>query len=414
MNVVRNIAGHLRNGAEYAAFTATHAEPLEKVAKVVYRIIESFNVIFSGLSKPLLTLATELKDACTVFETVKIFGNIKMFVVPNQKNGKYIFNDPDTSWQKLADRVTLLAHNSFKFVKGLSKFGFVELGVMAKNAIGKLPIFTLVMDTLIVTSSFFSTWDSVAKGLPKGRQDNKEAEEHLNKWEYRRAGIYFLKAGDSIVRAKFEMAFKKKAEDVATKLDEQKNIASSLEQKKATLSVELDAVEGIKPRREAAIRRELGEIETKSIVAAATIKKLENSGAKVAARLEKLEKGQFKELADELSAQAERLYNVTRIVDGKEKTEKMSCVDFKLHKWTVKKENAKIEQNKTWLNIANAIGKIAVVALALVLTAVDVWIAPTLLSLFILGIVVDSIGWTKFMTAEYYKGKAIPRQTALA
>lgn len=405
MNIVRNVADHLRNGVEYAAYTATHAEPLEKVAKVVYRIIESLNVIFNGISKPFLTLATELKDACIVFETVKIFGNIKMFVVPNQKNGKYLFNDPATSWQKLTDRVTLTAHNAFKFVKGLNKFGFVELGVMAKNAIGKLPIFTLVMDALIVTSSFFSTWDSVAIGLPKARKDGKNADKHLNKWEYYRAGVSFLRIGDAIDRAKFETAYKHKAEKIANNLVKQRQDASTFEQKKAQLSAELEAVEGIKPRREAAIKRELANLETKSIVAAATIKKLENSGERVAARLDKLEKGQFKELADELSASAERIYEVTRIVDGKEKTEKMARVDFKLHKWTVVKENAKIEQNKTWLRIANAVGKIAVVALALVLTAADIWIAPALLSLFFLGMVVDSIGWTKFVTDEYYKPK---------
>src|SRR5262245_36587323 len=113
MNFIRNIPNHLRNGVEYAAFSATHAEPLEKVAKVAYRLIETLNVIFNGLSKPFLTLATELKDACTVFETVKVFGNIKLFVLPQKHNGKYLFNDPATSWQKIADRVTLLAHNAF-------------------------------------------------------------------------------------------------------------------------------------------------------------------------------------------------------------------------------------------------------------------------------------------------------------
>lgn len=413
MNVIRNTADHLRNGVEYAAYTATHAEPLEKVAKVVYRAIESLNVIFNGLSKPFLTLATELKDACIVFETVKIFGNIKMFVLP-QKNGTYIFNDKETSWQKLTDRVTLLAHNAFKFVKGLSKFGFVELGVMAKNVIGKLPIFTLAMDTLIITSSFFSTWDTVAIGLPEARKHSKKADGKLEKWEYLRAGISFLRIGDAIDRAKFETAFKAKAERVVKKLDKHANKAAACEQKKAQLTTELKTVEGVKPRREAAIRQELAKLETDSIVTAAKIKKLENSGAKVAARLDKLEKGQFKELADELYAQAERVYEVKRIVDGKEKTEKMACVDFKLHKWTVKKENAKIESNKAWLSIANAVGKIAVVALALVLTAADIWVAPALLSLFILGIAVDSIGWTKIMTTEYYKFKPLPRERALA
>ena len=180
--------------AKWSSFIATNAESLEKVAKITDRMIGIEEAIFKSIPAPLRTFDSQLKDAIVVFETLKLVSSIKDLCCP-QENGKYVLLDNGHTWQRRLDRVCLLVHNVFKHVKGLAKLGLVELGVMAKNVIGKLPIHTLVMDGFIILSSIFGIWDSIIKGLPQSHKEISKAELNVAKWKSRALAIELLAAG---------------------------------------------------------------------------------------------------------------------------------------------------------------------------------------------------------------------------
>lgn len=387
-NMVNNISKGFQNGFELIAFTVNHSEPLEKVAKITERSIRIAGVILGNVSRATSNLESQLRDAITVFETVRFVGIVNVLITPN--NGKYFLTDEKNSWQKRADRVTLAFHCAFKTVKGLNKFGFVELGIMAKNAIGKLPIFTLVMDSFVLASSFFSSWESIGNNLPKARKKVAEADEKIVKWECRRTAIAYLKIDDEIERKHFEARYQKKSLELHAELDalkkkfvanEDKLHKAVESQKQSGQEIQVPAIDYNKIVEKYSLegKKLTGEIERTN----AKLKVTDERVAKIAA-------GNCKGLAEDL-----------------EKTN----IDLKMKKWEVCKANAQQEETKIWVKIANAIGKIAVVALALTLTAINLWTVPFTLSLLFMGILVDSIGLSKIYIEEFWKPKPIPKNT---
>lgn len=393
MNSVNNAVNHIskgfQNSLEIAAFTVGNSEALEKVAKITERTIRAVEVIFGGLSNAVSNFGSQLKDAIIVFESLRFVGIMNFLITP--KNGKYFLTDPANSWQKRLDRVTLAFHCAFKTVKGLNKFGFVELGVMAKNAIGQLPIFVLAMDSFIVASSFFSSWDSLANSLPKASKNLSKDNYKLDKWEYRLTAIALLKAGDEIERKYFEVKYNDKSSELHAELD-------GLEKKARLNDDKLQKALAVQQEVETQIPNETVE----KIVAncKAETKKLSLEIGRVQVKLEKVDERLAKIAARDCRGLAEDLEKAN--------------IHFKIKKWEVCKANDKQEKSKVWIKIANAVGKIAVVALALTLTAINLWTAPFMLSLIFMGILVDSIGLSKILVEEFWKAKPIPKKSAIA
>lgn len=397
---MNSITTFVQNSLAYADFTAGDAEAAEKFAKIIYRQIELANYIFKNVSAPFLTFSTQLKDACTMFESVKIFGSIKMFIVP-EKNGHYLLTNPDNSWQKCVDRIMLLGHNAFKFAKGLNKFGFIELGVMAKNVIGQLPIFTLVMDAFIVGSSAFSTWDTAAFGLPNARKEASKAKEKLEKWQGRLAAIEFLEIGHADEAKKFSDRYFGKLEAVNKKID----------------SLAFDAVAA--EVRIAELERPLAEYQTTPELEAAkaalaetnqNLKKAEAERDALLPYIERINAQDWKGLAAILKEKATLpMRIVNQAWKDRKEDDTLSRVDFKVRKWEVLKTNAKIDTDKAWIRIANAVGKIVVVGLALAFSAMNLWVLPSFIAINLIGTAVDSIGWSKFVTDRFYKNVTEPK-----
>jgi hypothetical protein len=117
-----------------------------------------------------------------------------------------------------------------------------------------------------------------------------------------------------------------------------------------------------------------------------------------------------------------------RILDTDEKISKIAARDcrglaadlekadanFKLKKWEVRKANAQQEKTKVWVRIANAVGKIGVVTLALSLLAASVIAAPVpAFTLLFIGTIIDSIGLTKILIEEFWKPKPLPKAPVL-
>lgn len=345
--------------AKWSGFIATNAESLEKVAKITDRIIGIEAAVFDSIPAPLRTFNSQLKDAIVVFETLKIVGSIKDLCCP-QENGKYMLLDSSHTWQRRLDRVCLLVHNVFKHIKGLAKLGLMELGALAKNAIGKLPIHTLVMDGFIILSSIFGIWDSIIKGLPHSHKEISKAELNVAKWKSRALAIELLAAGHDEPLKNFKERYEAEAAAIA------KNLAG-LQKKMSQADATLDSKD------------------------ADLVAKLEAKQAKVAKRLAKIEVNDCKGLAVELTPQT------TKGSDGK------TLIDRKIIKWSAVEKKAQVSENKSWLRIASNIGKIIVVTFALIVTATNMWTLPFVLSVLALGIIVDSIGLVKLLYDEHAK-----------
>jgi hypothetical protein len=276
-----------------------------------------------------------------MFDTLKFFGSSKNLICPDEK-GKYLLTNPENSWQKCADRVALTIHTGFKTFKGMNKFGFVSLGQMAKNAIGHLSIFQLVMDGFILASNVFGLWDSVKYGLPKANKKIKEASEKIDEWEQRPYAIELLKAGDKLELQTFQEHYEAKATE---------------------LHKQLNKAEG---KQKAAIQAKLEKIDS---------------------RIAKIAANDFAGLAVDLEK---------------------ANIPLKQKKWEVCQYNAKQEHTKVWIKIVGAICKIAVISLALVLIATNMWAAPYALSLLALGNITDSIGLTKIVLDKFWKPEPLP------
>lgn len=231
-----HIGPKIEQGLEASAFIVNNTEPLEKATKITGRFIDAAKILRGGLSESMTNFNENLINASLMFDTLKFFGNAKNLVCPDEK-GRYLLTNPENTWQKCADRVTLAIHSGFKTFKGLNKFGFVSLGAMAKNAIGHLPIFQLVMDGFILASNVFGLWDSVAYNLPKANQKIKEANEKLDKWQQRSYAIELLKAGDELEL----QTFKEKYEAKATELHKQLLTAEG--KKEAAIQAKLERID---------------------------------------------------------------------------------------------------------------------------------------------------------------------------
>lgn len=346
-NAVASLRPPLETSLEVVSDIVNHTEPLEKVTKIAERSIRGVEIVCGGVSEAVSRFGEQLVNASLMFDTLKFFGNAKNVMCPDE-NGKYLLTNPANSWQKCADRVTLAIHSTFKFVKGLNKFGFVSLGFMAKNAIGTLPIFQLVMDSFIIASNVFGFWDSVALALPKANKKLKEANEKIDKWQQRAYSIELIKAGDRLELQTFQERYEAKATALSRQLQ----------------------------KLEAADSKGLAQIES-------TKAKLH----RVNERIAKIASDDFTGLAADL-----------------EKTD----ISLKEKQWEVIKYNAQQECTKVWIKIANAICKISVVTFALILIATNVWTAPYALSLIALGNLTDVIGVTKIELDAFWKPKAIP------
>ena len=148
-----------------AAFTAVSVEALEKVSKIGMRLLDAASQIAGSLSAPVTAFQTELKDAVALIEMLKIFGATRLLFCKD-KGGHILLTNKHATWEKKADRICLFIHSIFKVWKGFKTLGFAQYGVLAKNAIGKLPFFTLIGDGLMIMSSSFGLGDQCKHVMP--------------------------------------------------------------------------------------------------------------------------------------------------------------------------------------------------------------------------------------------------------
>jgi hypothetical protein len=390
MNVVNRAKAVCYQGTKSTlAVTTTvvsKTEPLEKAAKIAYRSFEFYQTLFKKISSPLAVLSVRLKDCSEMFETFQFIGRFNELIGPGP-NGKSFFQI--STWQKIADRIFLTIHCTLKSMIFFDKTKLISLGTITTTTIGRVPIFKLVSDSFCIISNAFGIWDNINK-VHKGNHEVNITHVKMEKWKSRPKLLAKVQNGDSLEITQL----KKKYEEKSAAINLQVQILEKKLQKTKDLIRMLDEV----PRDVSLLPNGFTEQEQsfkykeKIRTLEAKMSALQVKQKKYAERLLKINTENYEGLTHDLMAQQ----NITG----------------KLRKWEVKRDDVKAGFLKIWIGIANNVGKIAVITLALGLTALNLWSAPYLLTLLGLSVIVDAIGLTKILYDEHHQ--AAPKRTLVA
>jgi len=359
-------------------------EKLEKVAKNFVRASDMAALITGSISSSLSSMTENVRNYTIVYDSVKIFGATKA-LVGRDEDGKYIWTNPKNTWQRVADRVFLFAHSAFKTYRGVVKAGLATYGELAKNIIGSLPIFTFLMDGLVTISNIFSIWDLSISGLPKANKKIADAEQHITKWKCRKLDIEFLRSiGDQITVKRYENKYLEKSKTLDKKLADTN---AALEKVKAesnfpVLGTDSTSLKAYKQKM-SDCQQEINSLQEK--INHIGTKIIQNNG-----RLDKIRNHDYAGLAADLAK---------------------GPIDAKIRKWEVVKSNSGIPLTQSWLGVAHAISKIAVIVVALTVTAINLWTLPFALTVLSLGMLSDTLGLVKLLQKDFDKPAPIPSTT---
>lgn len=348
--------------------TTREVDSLEKLLKIFARCFEIIQTMSGTMSRAFENLNSKIKDTLLVFSSIKVISSVqKVICLANEllckdKEGKYFFTNPKNSIVNRVSRVSVAIHYCFKIVKNLNKLKLLSLGVLAKNAIGKLPIFDLITDSFKFFNNLFKVADAIAYRFPEDRKNIRTAREKLKKWKRRPELIRRLKTNDLTVLDAFRTTSLKTHELVTHEilyLNEKRGLESD-QANKDNIDPEIRKLEGRLKR----IEHRLRLIESKDCLA-------------LAADLEK---------------------------------QKIDGYGGKIHRWTTIEKNLQILEKKNWLLAIKSISKIALVVITLSAAAIygGVWSLPLALTILILANVNDAIGLIKILYEELAREAPIP------
>lgn len=333
-------------------FIASAVAPLDKAVKISYRSIDFVltitGVVQDAISQSFEMISNDLKNASTLIEGSRLFGTMALLTSKDEQ-GRSFFERH--SWQRCADRVFLAGHQALKLVTAAVKWQLMQLGTLANYAVGSLPVFKLVTESLIIVSSFFSAWDNInaLSGL-KGLY--QETHEKFEKWATRKISIALVRTGNDEEIAALKNRYLADADAAKVELEK------------------------------------LSALPEKTEEIASQIAKKQHVYDRCQNRLSKIESKDYLGLADDL--------------------DKPKLIDYKIRKWEVVKENIVSDIKGSWLRIAAAVGKIAVISLALTLIAVNYWTMASKLFLFGFGIIVDSTALSKIFYERFHNHLPLP------
>lgn len=400
MNVVNK---PIVDETEVANHIVTRIEAFDRTSKVIYRTI-SLAKLIAPIPVAISNLGIVLNKACDSYEATRFFG-LMAFLAP-KKNGKYFyfFFDPKNSWQKCADRLCLVAHTILKLMNAAYKCKFTKLaGITAVKLVGHLTIFKFVMDGFVVVSSMFGLWDT-ALALRKEGKEQQESKDKIAKWDQRRIQVTNLLKLDSGVQSQdfideTKLLFSQKINEQSNRLatDKQGLIA-------AQTALNSESVNELpKEKKETTV----ADLKAKITKFSASIERAEAFKVKYKNRLEQIETKAYRNLAVEMAGKEVSLESDDRtIVDSiNEKA------DLKNKKWSAVRDLLDASKVNHWMKVATCIGKIAVITLALTLTAINVWSPFVLVPLIGLGILADSTALTKIIYENFYLNELKKRTT---
>ena len=392
---VKTFSQKCGQGIDASSFIANRTEPLEKVAKLTHKTIEFVQVLFQVSSNAFINLASRARDTAELIEAVQIIERVRE-LSSSDAEGRSFFQA--NNWQKIADRVFLTAHSTFKTTGFLVSMGLITLGRVGAFAIGHLTVFKLMTEVLVCISSVFGVWDNTNK-LSKCYNDLNLSSLKIEKWTHRTQFLGKVRVGEKETVDKLEQSYEEKSFKM---LQEIQKLDQKQDQARAYITALETSEKSISPLPEKLVQKlknqtieELtAKYTDKARVISDQIADLQQNQKKYDERLVDIAAKEYQALADKLSKKD---------------------IQYQILKWEHNKDNTNLSITKSWLGVAKGVFKIALVTLALFLIALDAWAAPCLLTLLALAIIHDSLGLSRILHDEYLKLKPFQyKQNALA
>lgn len=366
---------------------ADKVETYYRTAKVIYRVIDFIAAIGDVVSRAFLNLSSELRATTEFIECTRFWSVLKDLI-----SGKFW---KESKWQKMADRITLACHSFLKMVGAGLKYGLYGLGKLAKYSVGQLPVFKLVTDGFYAVSSFFAAWDAKLK-INQLNADVAHVDGVILNWER-----FYLQQSLLVIKDKQEIGvLKKKYENIISKrttmIDKNKASIKKLEDGYAKALRKAHGDVAKLPNDARIIPQLISKIQSEQRVSTTRIEVSQ-------ARLAKIEAKDFEGLANELKGNL--ITNSTAPTEDVKK-ELAKAVDAKIKKWEHFKQDKlaskqRPERASSWMKIAASVCKIAVISLALTLTAINLWTFPLLMTVVSLGLLGDSISFIRIFHDRY-------------
>jgi hypothetical protein len=370
---------------------ANKAEPLEKLTKVTYKVIDFTQAICQAIFKVSSTaftiLASRLKEASELLEVVQIGGRYHELFCPDEKGHYFVHTN---TWQRIADRVFLTAHVTFKTIGFIATMSLITLGRIGAYLIGRLTTFKLVTEALVCISASFGLWDTKNK-LTTSYKDLKLANSKLEKWRHRPEFLERIRQGDAAVSAKLEQSYEEKSLNVLQRMRQLEEKSDHIKSYMALLEKSEEAQslpEKLVKKLEKVTADELAAKYAEKIHAIADrIAALQLKQKKYDERLVNISSKEYKALAEKLSNKD---------------------IDYQVLKWETTKDNVDLSITKSWLAVAKSVFKLAVVTLAVSMLAANIFTLSSTLAILALGIFHDGIGLAKIFHDEYVHTKPMP------
>lgn len=358
---------------------ATKIEPYYRTAKVTYRIIDFVAAITSAVSSTFLKLSAELRATTDFIECTRFFSVASELI--NPKDGVYFFQNKKNLIQKRIEKVTLACHSALKMVGAGIKYGFIDLGKIAVYSIGQLPVFKLVTDGFYAVSSFFAAWDARIK-IKKYNSSINHSEKQIATWERFYEQVVLVQLGEE------------------TELQSLKDkYTASIQKRSAIVDLKGKLLEKLTSEHDLALAKAKGNVAAvpKKKVQQITDLKADIQKCKARmelckGRLEKIDAKDYFGLAEDLKSHA------IKTAKSSDQPEPLQyAVDSKVKKWQLIKANL----CSSWMKVASAVCKVAVITIALTFTAINLWTLPCLLTVVSLGLLGDSFSFVRVFYDRY-------------
>lgn len=159
---------------------ATEFFPLEKMAKISYRMLDLAKVLHESFPSHLVILSSQIKNLVLGIESTRFF--CVSFPVFFPKNGSFFHA---RTYVQCAEKICITSHLAFKTLFGADYVGLIRLGTIGTYAIGNLSVFKWALETTVLMYNFFGAWDGI-NSLIKAESNLAVANKKLKKWDLRK------------------------------------------------------------------------------------------------------------------------------------------------------------------------------------------------------------------------------------
>lgn len=199
-------------GVDAVSKISTDYYPLEKVAKISYRMLDLAGIFFNNFPSPLITLSSQIKDLVLAIESTRFV--CVSFPVFFPKNGPFFKNK---TYVQCAERISIISHLALKTLFGADRVKLIRLGILATYGIGHLSFFKWAIEGTVFFFNFFGSWDGTATVI-RSNSNLAITKSKLEKWGLRKKAFETTSNSPDRITAKL-----KKWEIIKANLEIEKN-----------------------------------------------------------------------------------------------------------------------------------------------------------------------------------------------